>query len=263
MRGNAIGNWLRRMVVWRFGVRLIPVRAKHFELSVVSSPGSSDESTSRDLVELGLRAAGRAADVDLRHLHNRSDGARQFLSIFPGEHYQLLAALISCVNPTRVIEIGTYTGLSALAMLTTLGDDGLLTTYDVVPWDRLAATALKSADFAGGRLEQRIGNLAEPRFYEKNQDLIQSSELIFIDGPKDGRFEPNFVRSLLTTPRKKPALLIFDDIRLWNMLAIWESLPLPKLDLTSFGHWSGTGICWLQGLQTTSLPSSSKPSAAI
>jgi hypothetical protein len=29
------------------------------------------------------------------------------------------------------------------------------------------------------------------------------------------------------------------------MLSVWADLPLPKQDLTSFGHWSGTGICWL------------------
>lgn len=35
---------------------------------------------------------------------------------------------------------------------------------------------------------------------------------------------------------------LFDDIRVWNMLAIWRGIRRPKLDLTSFGHWSGTGL---------------------
>jgi hypothetical protein len=29
---------------------------------------------------------------------------------------------------------------------------------------------------------------------------------------------------------------------LWNMLDIWYHLDKPKLDMTSFGHWSGTGL---------------------
>lgn len=37
-------------------------------------------------------------------------------------------------------------------------------------------------------------------------------------------------------------ILVFDDIRAWNMLAIWREIRMPKLDLTSFGHWSGTGL---------------------
>jgi hypothetical protein len=35
---------------------------------------------------------------------------------------------------------------------------------------------------------------------------------------------------------------MFDDIRLWNMLRTWRTINRPKLDLTSFGHWSGTGL---------------------
>ncbi len=35
---------------------------------------------------------------------------------------------------------------------------------------------------------------------------------------------------------------MFDDIRLMNMVEIWNNLAKPKLDLTSFGHWAGTGL---------------------
>jgi predicted O-methyltransferase YrrM len=233
-------------VVWKFGVRRVPLRAEHFELSLVSPVAESAGSTSDELIDLGLRAARGAAEVDLRHLHDRSATARQYLSLFPGEHYHLLASLVSCLKPSRVTEIGTYTGLSALTMLTTLGHDAKLTTYDVVPWGQIDGSALRTEDFANGRLEQRIGNLADPEFYRQNEDVLLDSELIFVDGPKDGRFEPAFIELLLKTPRTKPALLMFDDIRLWNMLSVWADLPLPKLDLTSFGHWSGTGICRLE-----------------
>jgi hypothetical protein len=27
-----------------------------------------------------------------------------------------------------------------------------------------------------------------------------------------------------------------------NMIGIWRGIRHPKLDLTSFGHWSGTGL---------------------
>jgi len=37
-------------------------------------------------------------------------------------------------------------------------------------------------------------------------------------------------------------LVVFDDIRQWNMLKIWRDITRPKIDLTSFGHWTGTGI---------------------
>jgi predicted O-methyltransferase YrrM len=34
----------------------------------------------------------------------------------PGEHYRLLAALVKLLQPERVLEIGTFHGLSALAL---------------------------------------------------------------------------------------------------------------------------------------------------
>ena len=40
----------------------------------------------------------------------------------------------------------------------------------------------------------------------------------------------------------RPPIGVFDDIRQWTMLAIWRAVQRPKLDLTSFGHWSGTGL---------------------
>jgi predicted O-methyltransferase YrrM len=236
---------LRRIVIWKFGVRRVPVSAEHFEISLVSPLVESAGSISRDLIDLGLRAAHGAADIDLRHLHDRSATARQYLSNFPGEHYHLLASLVSCIKPARVTEIGTYTGLSALTILTTLDPNATLTTYDIVPWSQIEGSALRAEDFANGRLEQRIGNLADPEVYRQNQGILLDSGFIFVDGPKDARFEPAFIKLLLKTPRNQPALLVFDDIRLWNMLRVWADLPLPKLDLTSFGHWSGTGICWL------------------
>ncbi|MFI5282558.1 MAG: methyltransferase [Candidatus Dormibacterales bacterium] len=248
LRSMLARSFLRRIVIWKFGVRRIPVSTPHFELSLIYPLEEAAGSTSPDLIELALQAARGAADIDLRHLHDRSATARQYLSNFPGEHYQLLASLVKCLNPSHVTEIGTYTGLSALTILSTLGKQAKLTTYDVVPWDKIEGRALRSEDFADGRLEQRIGDLADPQFYTQNQSALLESELIFVDGPKDGAFEPAFIDLLLKTPRNRRALLMFDDIRLWNMLRVWADLPLPKLDLTSFGHWSGTGVCWLGGV---------------
>jgi hypothetical protein len=42
-------------------------------------------------------------------------------------------------------------------------------------------------------------------------------------------------------PRTKK-LLILDDIRFMNMIRLWRGIASPKLDLSSFGHWSGTGL---------------------
>ena len=81
---------------------------------------------------------------------------------------------------------------------------------------------------------------------ERHKELFKSADMIFVDGPKDGRFEQDFLERLKELRLTQTPLLIFDDIRLWNMLAIWRAVAMPKLDVTSFGHWSGTGfVDWL------------------
>jgi predicted O-methyltransferase YrrM len=199
----------------------------------------------RDLLELGLHVASEASLIDLSHLHARSPAARQFLSTFPGEHYQLLTALVRRLRPAQVVEIGTYTGLSALALTSSVDHVTTLTTFDVVAWDKFPDSALRATDFHQHHIEQRIGDLADRAYFDANKGLLSSADLIFVDGPKDGRFEPIFLRRLIELPRRNSAFVVLDDIRVWNMLSVWESLALPKLDLTSFGHWSGTGLLWL------------------
>ena len=72
--------------------------------------------------------------------------------------------------------------------------------------------------------------------------MLEDAELIFMDALKDGIQEYKFLENLSTVKFKNKCLFLFDDIRLWNMLDIWFHMDKPKLDLTSFGHWSGTGI---------------------
>jgi predicted O-methyltransferase YrrM len=168
-----------------------------------------------------------------------------YVSVFPGEHYRLLASIVNILQPENVVEIGTFTGLSALAMMATLPRDARLITYDLVPWNKIAETALRASDFADSRLEQRIGDLTDPAFFDRNRDVLRAATLVFLDGPKDGHFEPRLTDLLVSLTRERAAVIVFDDIRIWKMLAFWRGLRLPKLDLTSFGHWLGTGLAYL------------------
>jgi hypothetical protein len=95
---------------------------------------------------------------------------------------------------------------------------------------------------ARATLEQRLGDLADREVFEKHRELLESVEFMFIDGPKDNDFEWKLLAYLKTLKFKKPPIIVFDDTRLWSMLKFWRELPYPKLDLTSFGHCSGTGL---------------------
>ena len=66
--------------------------------------------------------------------------------------------------------------------------------------------------------------------------------MIFVDASKDGVFEPTFLAQLFALEPAGPQLIVLDDIRVLTMVRLWRGITLDKLDLTSFGHWSGTGI---------------------
>jgi predicted O-methyltransferase YrrM len=238
-------KWNRLFVLGPAGFRRFPIDARHSELSVLSSPDDAPGRPTPALLDLALNAVRGALNIDLSPLHGRSAHARSYVSVFPGEHYRLLASVVDILKPQVVVEVGTFTGLSALAMMATLPMGAQLVTYDLVAWNKIAETALRGSDFVDGRLEQRIGDLTDPTFFDRNREVLSAATLIFLDGPKDGHFEPRLTELLMSLPRERAAILIFDDIRIWKMLAFWRSLALPKLDVTSFGHWLGTGLAYL------------------
>lgn len=201
---------------------------------------------SAHLIDLSLRAVRLILDggVDLSDIAARAK-VPDWFTLWPGEHYQLLAALVKLLQPKTVIEIGTDAGLSALAIKKYLPPDGHLTTFDIRPWNTIDYTVLTEADFADGRLSQSNDNLQEPQAIEKNRDLLESADFIFCDAPKDGVFEYALIGNFRKLGFKRNPILFFDDTRLWSMLRFWRMLPYPKLDLTSFGAWSGSGICEL------------------
>jgi predicted O-methyltransferase YrrM len=203
------------------------------------------------LVELALDAAREASRVRLPELARRSEAAGSpsaaWVNQWPGEHYRLLIGLMGILNPRVIVEIGTYTGASALAFLEHAAQDTRIVTYDIIPWDQIDGTLLTHKDFDDGRLEQRIGDLAEPDYWATQRDLFLDADLVFLDGPKDAVFEPKMLEKLAQLRTERGFLLVVDDIRFLEMLEPWCRFPSPRLDVTSFGHWSGTGLALVPG----------------
>ncbi|MFA6564740.1 MAG: methyltransferase [Verrucomicrobiia bacterium] len=197
---------------------------------------------SKQLMDLALNAVQEARQLDLKDVAIRTKAEVPYPEVWPGEHYRLLAGLVRVLKPKRVIEVGTAQGLSALALKKYLPPDGCITTFDIVAWDRFVDTSLTAADFSDGRLVQILADLGNGKTFTKYSGLIGSADLLFVDAPKDGVFEPLFFKHMESLNRCGSLCLVIDDIRLWNMLAVWRAISRPKLDLTSFGHWSGTGL---------------------
>jgi hypothetical protein len=127
-------------------------------------------------------------------------------------------------------------------MLSQLPQSSKLITVDIVPWREIDSSILRESDFSDGRLTQAIGDLSSKAFFDYFTSELLDCDFLFVDGPKNVIFEQTLLRFMETVSLLPQLLVVFDDIRVWNMLSIWRTIKQPKLDLTSFGHWSGTGI---------------------
>ena len=172
----------------------------------------------------------------------------EMINVLPGDHYRLIGGLIRCLRPKKLVDIGTAQGISARVMCDVAPLEANVSTFDIIPWDNKEAfpkTYVTEDDFASKKLIQYTEDLKNPSVFQKYLPLLNSAEFIMLDGPKDGQFE--WILARLMAENLKPAekgarFLFIDDIRFENMLGLWRMIASPKIDLTSFGHFSGSGL---------------------
>jgi predicted O-methyltransferase YrrM len=219
-----------------------PVKARHREHSMLFSADDDNAKPSKRLIDLAVEIVRYAQSANLDDIVKRT-GEEKYLNLWPGEHYKFLAGIIQVIKPKLVIELGTAKGLSALVMKKYLSSDSRIVTFDIIEWRKYpGGNFLNEQDFADKRLFQYTDDLSMKAGLQKHAELLSQADLIFVDAAKDGSQEQRFIDNFKTIPFKNPPIVIFDDIRLWNMLKIWREISFPKLDITSFGHWSGTGL---------------------
>jgi len=236
-----------------FDATNLDIRGVQWRLNVPSMvsaiPIARNTNCGDRLLELGCLIINRVQHTTVSSFRQR--GAPEWASRWPGEHYRLLAALVKEIRPRVVVEIGTFSGLGSLSLLEALPDDGHLTTFDIVQWDRIREvqcgpereeTYLKKEDFESGRLTQIVADLGDSQRAKEYGSVLRQAELIFIDGPKDGIFERKLLENFIAIGLQSGTILVFDDIRVLNMVEIWSRITHPKLDFTGFGHFTGTGL---------------------
>ncbi len=219
-----------------------PVKAAHGEYSMILSTHDEVSRPTPELIALSLQAIQAASQLDLSPIAKGRQHVPHYMGLWPGEHYKLLAGLVQVLQPRLIVEIGTATGLSALCMKRFLPPGGKVMTFDLVPWQQYPKTVLTQSDFADGSLVQYVEDLSQSATFERHASTIAGAALIFIDATHDGALEKQLLEQLERIAFSQQVYLVFDDIRVWTMLKMWREIRLPKLDLTSFGHWSGTGL---------------------
>lgn len=234
---SRLSRFIKRLRATRY-----PVRARHIEPSFLISTDDDPATADDVLLDLSLKAIELARHINLDDIVGRGKPICQFVGLWPGAHYRLLSAMVKILNPKMVVEIGTATGASALAMLKFMASDSHLYTFDLVPWRESPGHILTDEDFRDGRLVQVIDDLTVRDGLMRHVEVVRSAQLIFMDAAKDGLMEDRFLGLLGEVQFTGRAIVILDDIRLYNMLATWRRIASPKIDLTSFGHFTGTGV---------------------
>ena len=228
-------RWIKKRMKQRY-----PFQARHIELSLVASQDDAPIKLDRGLLDLSLRAVQAAAETHLK-FNDARNLKNPYVNCWPGENYRLLAGFVKVLQPKRIIEVGTEKGLGTLAMQEVLPAGGKILTFDIFPWSP-ESSVITQADLDGGAVAALSDDLSRPEVAARYARELKETDFFFIDAAKDGVQERVFLENFRTIGLKKGAILFFDDIRLWNMLAIWREIQMPKLDLTGLGHWSGSGI---------------------
>lgn len=220
-------------------------KIRHYQPSLIFTP--EDIVANQFLIQLLAQALPLAWRTQIKPPKPELEDTGYY-NVFPGEHYRLLRAITQILQPSTVVEVGTFTGMGAVAMRQGMAS-GQIVTFDIMPWQSFPSH-LQEADFANGQIQQRLADLSDPQTFAAHLELLNAADILFVDAPKDGLFEYRFLPLLSKLSTDRTRLLILDDIRFVNMVDLWRSIASPKLDVSGIAHWSGTGLVDIsQGLK--------------
>lgn len=139
-----------------------------------------------------------------RETHLNVLGARMISGHLQG---QVLTMISKMIHPKKILEIGTFTGYSAICLAKGLPNDGKLITIEID--DELESMASKYFEKAGVRhlIEQKIGFAIEII-----QQLNEQFDLVFIDADKR---EYSTYYNLVFDKVKSGGYILADNI-LWS-----------------------------------------------
>ncbi|GAB3570982.1 O-methyltransferase [Spirosoma luteolum] len=153
--------------------------------------------------------AHTSPETELLQQLNRNTRAQVMAPRMLSGHLQgrLLAMIAQMIRPRRILEIGTYTGYSALCLAEGLTDDGLLITLEQNEELEDFARSYWQRSPLGAKIDLRIGPAA---------DLIPTLDdvfdLVFIDADKRN----NHLYYELIMDRLRPGGFILADNVLWS-----------------------------------------------
>jgi caffeoyl-CoA O-methyltransferase len=148
----------------------------------------------------------------LRRLREETAGLEKGHMQISPEQGQFMALLVELVGARRVLEVGTFTGYSALAMASAMPRDGELVACDLSEeWTSVARRYWAEAGVLG-RIDLRIGPAAETLSSLLDDGRAQTFDMVFIDADKKG-LDGYWERGLELL---RPGGLVAVDNTLWH-----------------------------------------------
>ena len=176
------------------------------------------ESAQDKYIEEHCSISNEALDWLERQTNIRTNYPRMLTGKVQGEFLYMMTRMIS---PRNVLEIGTFTGYSAICMALALEEEGHIDTLEIN--DELEDLILEGFERAGvsGRVSLHIGDAVE---FMRGQDGKKLYDLTFIDANK--REYPDYYELALTLTR--PGGFILADDVLWDGKVYAEQVPTDK-----------------------------------
>lgn len=176
------------------------------------------ESAQDKYIEEHCSISNEALDWLERQTNIRTNYPRMLTGKVQGEFLYMMTRMIS---PHNVLEIGTFTGYSAICMALALEGEGHIDTLEIN--DELEDLILEGFERAGvsGRVSLHIGDAVE---FLRGQDGKKLYDLTFIDANK--REYPDYYELALTLTR--PGGFILADDVLWDGKVYAEQVPTDK-----------------------------------
>lgn len=116
------------------------------------------------------------------------------------EQGQFIALLLTLIGARRALEVGTFTGYSALCMATALGEQGRLTCCDLPGDYHLTARRYWREAAVEERIELRLGPALETLRALLDEGLAGQFDLAFIDADKANY--PEYLEAALALVRQ-------------------------------------------------------------
>lgn len=176
------------------------------------------ESAQDKYIEEHCSISNEALDWLERQTNIRTNYPRMLTGKVQGEFLYMMTRMIS---PRNVLEIGTFTGYSAICMALALEGEGHIDTLEIN--DELEDLILEGFERAGvrSRVSLHIGDAVE---FLRGQDGKKLYDLTFIDANK--REYPDYYELALTLTR--PGGFILADDVLWDGKVYAEQVPTDK-----------------------------------